>query len=78
MRSAITEFDKGFAELLRLQNGGCKLTNGSIDPNSCRGAEVGTPVPFEGAKFQWLSANVIRTSTGRTLLPAVRHQDVRR
>ena len=27
-------------------------------------------MPFEGAKFRWLSANVIRTSTGRTLLPA--------
>src|SRR5262245_51834847 len=64
------EFDKGFAELLRLQNGGCKKVGGIVDPNSCRGAEVGTPVPFEGAKFRWLSANVIRTSTGRTLLPA--------
>ena len=41
------------------QRGGCKITNGTVDPNSCRGAEVGTPVPFEGAKFQWLSANVI-------------------
>jgi 5'-nucleotidase len=64
------EFDKGFGELLRLQSGGCKKINGIVDPNSCRGAEVGTPVPFEGAKFRWLSANVIRTSTGRTLLPA--------
>lgn len=64
------EFDKGFAELLRLQRGGCKTVDGIVDPNSCRGAEVGTPVPFEGAKFRWLSANVIRTSTGRTLLPA--------
>jgi 5'-nucleotidase len=63
------EFDKGFAELLRLQRGGCKMTNGAVDPNSCRGAEVGTPVPFEGAKFRWLSANVIRTSTGQPLLP---------
>jgi 5'-nucleotidase len=64
------EFDKGKAELLRLQNGGCKITDGATDPNSCRGAQVGTPVPFEGARFQWLSANVIETSTGRTLLPA--------
>jgi 5'-nucleotidase len=64
------EFDKGSAELLRLQNGGCKAVNGVIDANSCRGAEVGTPVPFEGAKFQWLSANVVNKSTGRTLLPA--------
>jgi 5'-nucleotidase len=60
------EFDKGSAELLRLQNGGCKAN----DPNSCKGAAVGTPVPFEGAKFKWLSANVVSTATGKTLLPA--------
>lgn len=59
------EFDRGSAELLRLQQGGCKLN----DPNSCKGAEVGTPVPFEGAKFQWLSANVIASATGEPLLP---------
>ena len=64
------EFDKGSAELLRLQNGGCKITAGAIDPNSCQGAAVGTPVPFEGAKFKWLSANVIATATGKPLLPA--------
>ncbi len=64
------EFDKGSAELLRLQNGGCRVVNGAQDPNSCRGASVGTPVPYEGAKFKWLSANVVSTATGRTLLPA--------
>ena len=64
------EFDKGSAELLRLQNGGCKVTAGVQDPNSCRGAAVGTPVPFEGAKFKWLSANVVRTATNQPLLPA--------
>ena len=64
------EFDKGSAELMRLQNGGCKITNGLPDPNSCRGAAAGTPVPFEGAKFKWLSANVIATATGKPLLPA--------
>ena len=64
------EFDKGSTELLRLQNGGCKITNGVTDPNSCKGATVGTPVPFEGAKFKWLSANVVATATGKTLLPA--------
>lgn len=74
------EFDKGSAELLRLQNGGCKLRSplvnpsdpadpANIEPNSCKGAQVGTPVPFEGAKFRWLSANVVTTATGRTLLP---------
>ncbi len=64
------EFDKGSTELLRLQNGGCKINNGATDPNSCKGATVGTPVPFEGAKFKWLSANVVATATGKTLLPA--------
>jgi 5'-nucleotidase len=62
------EFDKGSTELLRLQNGGCKTTNGQTDASSCKGATVGTPVPFEGAKFKWLSANVIQTSTGKPLL----------
>jgi 5'-nucleotidase len=65
------EFDKGSAELLRLQHGGCKVTNGATDPNSCQGAMVGTPTPFEGAQFNWLSANVVTTATGKTLLPAV-------
>jgi 5'-nucleotidase len=64
------EFDKGSAELLRLQNGGCKTTGGVLEPNSCKGASVGTPVPFEGAKYQWLSANVISTATAKPLLPA--------
>lgn len=60
------EFDRGVAELRRLQAGGCKPG----DANSCRGAAVGTPVPFEGAKFQWLAANVEDTATGRTIFPA--------
>ena len=64
------EFDKGSIELLRLQQGGCKQVAGSPDPNSCKGAAVGTPVPFEGAKFKWLSANVMQVATGKTLLPA--------
>jgi 5'-nucleotidase len=62
------EFDKGSAELLRLQRGGCKETNGVRDPNSCQGALVGTPVPFEGARFKWLSANVVAAGTGKPLL----------
>ena len=62
------EFDKGSAELLRMQNGGCRVVNGAQDPNSCKGAAVGTPVPFEGAKFKYLSANVVSTATGKPLL----------
>jgi 5'-nucleotidase len=64
------EFDKGATELLRLQKGGCKTVNGVVDPNSCRGAAVGTPVPFEGAKFQWLAANVFDKAANATVLPS--------
>ena len=62
------EFDKGSAELRRLQNGGCKLTGGQPDPNSCRGLGSRAPGTFDGAKFKWLSANVVETATGHTLL----------
>jgi len=60
------EFDKGRKELLRFQHGGCS----TLDANTCKGADVGTPVPFEGAKFQYLAANVFDTSTGKTIFPA--------
>ncbi len=60
------EFDEGKDELLRMQFGGCHPT----DTNTCQGAEVGTPVPFEGARFQFLAANVIEDETGETLFPA--------
>lgn len=63
------EFDKGAAELKRLQNGGCKLTDGVPDPNSCKGVGSNAPGTFDGARFKWLSANVFETATGRTLLP---------
>ncbi len=63
------EFDKGSAELKRLQNGGCKITAGQPDPNSCKGLGSSAPGTFDGAHFKWLSANVIETATGRTLLP---------
>ncbi|MDM0113099.1 bifunctional metallophosphatase/5'-nucleotidase [Variovorax sp. J22R133] len=63
------EFDKGSAELKRLQNGGCKLTDSVPDPNSCKGLGSMSPGTFDGAKFKWLSANVIETATGRPLLP---------
>ena len=59
------EFDEGKDELKRMQNGGCHPT----DPNSCQGAVVGTPVPFEGADFKFLAANVVETATGKTLFP---------
>lgn len=65
------EFDKGKDELRRLQNGGCKLDAGGLkEANSCKGFGSSAPGTFDGAKFKWLSANVIETATGRSLLPA--------
>jgi 5'-nucleotidase len=52
------EFDEGYQELLRIQNGGCHPTDG------CRGLN-----PYPGAKFQFLGANVKVNETGKTLLP---------
>lgn len=60
------EFDEGKTELKRMQTGGCHPT----DPNTCRGVDVGTPVPFEGAKFKFLAANVVETATGKTIFPS--------
>jgi 5'-nucleotidase len=54
------EFDRGRAELLRMQNGGCeKLTK--VEP--CQ-----LDKNFPGARFGFLGANVI-TENGSTLLP---------
>jgi len=64
------EFDKGKDELKRLQNGGCKTTQGVPEANSCKGFGSGATGTFDGAKFKWLSANVVETATGKTLLPA--------
>ncbi len=60
------EFDRGSAELLRKQHGGCSTQ----DQQTCEGAQVGTPVPFEGAKFEYLAANVMDKKTGKTIFPA--------
>ncbi|QPF75241.1 bifunctional metallophosphatase/5'-nucleotidase [Roseateles sp. DAIF2] len=65
------EFDKGKDELRRLQNGGCKTqAGGTPEPNSCKGFGSAAPGTFDGARFKWLSANVIENATGRALLPA--------
>lgn len=58
------EFDEGKDELLRMQAGGCHPD----DENSCRGNAVGTPVPFEGARFDYLAANVYEGDS--TIFPA--------
>jgi 5'-nucleotidase len=51
------EFDKGAAELLRLQHGGCAA-------EGCKG-----PQPFQGARFQYLAASTVVDASGGTLLP---------
>ncbi len=51
------EFDEGAAELLRIQNGGCHPVDGCVDG-----------MPYEGADFQYLSANAFVTETGEPLL----------
>src|SRR6185437_10010025 len=53
------EFDEGKDELLRMQNGGCHPVD------HCQG-----PHPFAGAKFHYLAASTVETSTGKTLFPA--------
>jgi 5'-nucleotidase len=68
------EFDEGATELLRMQNGGC-LDDGETglnNQNSC-------PIPgheFGGADFQYLAANVVRESNGKTLFPATKIRSV--
>lgn len=59
------EFDQGRGELLRMQQGGCHSSPG----DTCRGADVGTPVPFEGARFGFLAANVVDAASGTPLFP---------
>ncbi|MFZ2652485.1 MAG: 5'-nucleotidase C-terminal domain-containing protein, partial [Burkholderiaceae bacterium] len=53
------EFDRGSAELLRMQHGGCHPVQG------CQG-----PEHFAGAGFRYLAASTIDEASGRTLFPA--------
>jgi len=52
------EFDEGTTELLRMQNGGCHPVDGCLDGDG-----------FGGAQFDFLAANVVNASNGRTLFP---------
>jgi len=54
------EFDKGSAELLRMQNGGCEKYTRRVPCRLDR---------FTGARFQYLAANTFRAD-GSTLFPA--------
>jgi 5'-nucleotidase len=53
------ELDEGVPELMRIQNGGCHPIDG------CNGNST-----FEGARFQFLAANVVNESTNATIFPA--------
>ncbi|MGW5237808.1 bifunctional metallophosphatase/5'-nucleotidase [Monashia sp. NPDC004114] len=60
------EFDEGYKELQRLQNGGCiDDGDGMNNQDSCPQGHQ-----FTGAKFQYLAANVVETATGKTILPS--------
>jgi len=62
------EFDKGSAELLRIQNGGCPTSGCTGAPYALKNGR--TTNTFPGAKYKYLSANVTVDATGKTLLPA--------
>jgi len=53
------EFDEGVDELLRMQNGGCHPVDGCQDGDG-----------FAGANFQYLAANVVYKSNGKSIFPA--------
>ena len=63
------EFDKGSAELLRIQKGGCRKDVGcTAAPYALANGKTTNKYP--GADFQYLAANVIRNDNGKTLFPA--------
>ncbi len=53
------EFDEGYAELMRMQDGGCHPVDGCQDGDD-----------FAGADFTYLAANVVRQDNGKTIFPA--------
>lgn len=64
------EFDKGRTELLRMQNGGCypkskDATVGIVGVDTCMNKGK-----FNGARFEYLAANVVDKQSGKTLLQA--------
>lgn len=61
------EFDEGYRELLRLQEGGCLDDgDGRDNQNSCPDPSR----PFTGADFTYLGANVKYAGTDETVFPA--------
>jgi 5'-nucleotidase len=68
------EFDKGKAELLRIQRGGCASTGCTAAPYALPprypGGKPRSTKTYPGADFQYLAANVIDNKTGKPLFPA--------
>src|SRR5688572_24948343 len=52
------EFDEGYDEILRLRRGGCHPKDGCQDGDG-----------FDGARFEYLSANVVQNATRKPLFP---------
>ena len=63
------EFDRGTVELLRQQNGGCE------SPSPAKACKLRPQ--FGGAKYAYLSANVVDAVTGTPLLPPYRIEEVK-
>ena len=63
------EFDRGTAELLRQQNGGC------VSPSPDKACKLRPR--FDGARFSYLSANVVDAVTGAPMLPPYRIEEVK-
>jgi len=66
------EFDEGYKELQRMQNGGCIDDGaGENNQNSCAAH------PFKGVDFDFLAANVKYAGTNNTILPSYAIKNVR-
>jgi len=70
------EFDKGTAELLRLQNGGCYPRSADGSSGVVGGDTCMNQGRFEGARYQYLAANVIIKASGKPVLPAYAIRDI--
>ncbi|NRR31739.1 bifunctional metallophosphatase/5'-nucleotidase [Oxalobacteraceae bacterium] len=63
------EFDAGRLELLRQQKGGC------VSPRADKACKFAPD--YQGARFQYLAANVLDMVTGKPVLPAYRIEETR-
>ena len=64
------EFDEGTDELLRMVRGGCQ-------ESGCFKDADGKDIAYEGADFDYLAANVVKKSNGKTLLPGTSVKEIK-